>query len=503
MVAFNDPGYPTPKKRKSFAVLGTTSGVDKAAENADETNALSRGVTALSLWSEDEEKPFFEQVGTRLASAFSFRKSEKLPQTEDAEIETGDAPRHSVRNSSVGGWRSEDESLSLLSTPEERSPEEPRPRSVCTYDCGKVAHGLVRHEMFELGIGLLVLMNAYLLGCQVDYMACTGNAISEVFIIMDLIFCGLFMSEMTLRIGVFGWNFFVGPNWEFNWFDLIMVGLQAVDLLGHMTMAANVQTNVSVVRVLRVLRLARILRVLRAVHLFEELRRIVLSLYQASKTLFWSLVMMFIIVYVWSVFFLQVLVETENYKQVDALDYYFGSLARAILTMSECMLAGVSWDVVVTPLIEHIAPFMGVLFVTYVAISLLVVMNLVTGLFVDTVTSNVREDKDDTLAANIRNMIAKCADDFDGDEDASFITWEAFEANMQSAEIQAFFRSIDVNPADARLLFDLFDPMHVGSVEREDLINGFLRMRGPAKALDLAMLRSELAEMSMILNVMR
>lgn len=360
----------------------------------------------------------------------------------------------------------------------------PRPR--CEF---KAAKWVVRHDFFELGIGFLVLLNALMLGLQVDYKAHSGGEASEAFIMVDALFCTLFMSEMVLRIWVFGWSFFIGSNVELNWFDFTMVVLQASDLLGHYVVDIELQNNLGVVRVLRLLRLARILRVLRAIHLFEELRRIVLSLYQASRTLFWSLVMMFIIVYCWSVFFLQVLVETDNYNQVDALHYWFGSLGRSLLTMSECMLSGVSWDVVVSPLIDHVSPLMGILFVTYVAISLLIVMNLVTGLFVDTVTSNVREDKDDTLAANIRDMLAQC-----GDEDV--VAWEAFEANMQSPEIQAFFRSIDVNPADARLLFDLFDPMKSGCVAREDLINGFLRMRGPAKALDLAMLRSELAEIS-------
>eukprot|EP00971_Amphidinium_carterae_P041789 821285-Amphidinium_carterae.1 len=63
----------------------------------------------------------------------------------------------------------------------------------------------------------------------------------------------------------------------------------------------------------------------------------------------------------WGVVFMEVVSGNEEFRENAALQYWFGSLGRSMLTMFECVLSGVSWDVVVRPLITHFSPAMGAL----------------------------------------------------------------------------------------------------------------------------------------------
>ena len=69
--------------------------------------------------------------------------------------------------------------------------------------------------------------------------------------------------------------------------------------------------------------------------------------------------------------------------------------------------------------------------------------------------------------------------------------WELFESKLGTPQIQEFFMAIDVDQSEAKGLFHLLDLDHSGGVSAEEFINGCLRLRGPAKALDLALLIQE------------
>merc|ERR1719440_1645900 len=57
--------------------------------------------------------------------------------------------------------------------------------------------------------------------------------------------------------------------------------------------------------------------------------------------------------------------------------------------------------------------------------------------------------------------------------------------------IQLYFKSVDLDPSEARSLFKLMDADQSGTVEAEEFVMGCLRLRGTAKAIDLATLMYE------------
>merc|ERR1712072_769296 len=97
-------------------------------------------------------------------------------------------------------------------------------------------------------------------------------------------------------------------------------------------------------RVLRVLRLLRILRVVRVLHLISELRAIVSSIVGSFRSLVWVVVLLLLMMYIVAVFFTQSLTDhlldaTEDNKDFEMsqeeenLYYYFGGIARAVLSL--------------------------------------------------------------------------------------------------------------------------------------------------------------------------
>merc|ERR1719503_323985 len=97
-------------------------------------------------------------------------------------------------------------------------------------------------------------------------------------------------------------------------------------------------------------------------------------------------------------------------------------------------------------------------------------MNVVTGVFVESVVENARKEKDLILINNVR---------------------ELFQSQLDKPQMQEAFKAINVDCSEARGLFRLLDLDGSGGVNAEEFLSGCLRLRGPAKALDMALLIRE------------
>merc|ERR1711920_684283 len=99
---------------------------------------------------------------------------------------------------------------------------------------------------------------------------------------------------------------------------------------------------------------------------------------------------------------------------------------------------------------EHISPWMLVFFCCYVAFSLLTVMNVVTGVFVDSALTAADEERKEILSETMVQVFLDL--DLDGSGDVSE---EEFLTQMETEEMKRFLRDIDLSPNDASALFDL------------------------------------------------
>merc|ERR1712190_455439 len=65
------------------------------------------------------------------------------------------------------------------------------------------------------------------------------------------------------------------------------------------------------------------------------------------------------------------------------------------------------------------------------------------------------------------------------------------EDHLQSEAVQEYFKAIDVDPSEAKHLFEMLDINGSGKIDLEEFLSGCLRMQGPAKALDLLLMTRE------------
>jgi len=118
-------------------------------------------------------------------------------------------------------------------------------------------------------------------------------------------------------------------------------------------------------------------------------------------------------------------------------------------------------------------------FVLYSGFSIFVVMNIITGFFVDAAVTTAQEDKKHWVIHSLCNAWA----DLDADRSGGIDRGEFKE----SLEKMAFYLTeIDLETHSLEELFDLFDVNGDGEITAEELLNGCVRISGNAKALDLA-----------------
>jgi len=190
-----------------------------------------------------------------------------------------------------------------------------------------------------------------------------------------------------------GKNFMVGPDWKWNIFDALVVLSAIIEKL-----LAGVN-NLTFIRLLRIMRTFRAVRVIRLMRVLRKLRIMVVAVMESFISLLWALFFLFCTVYLFTVVFVQGAVsyldesdpnEAEKIgnpigelaPHAELLMLSFPSLGDSILLLFGCVTGGVDW-MSVYPILDHISPAYGVLFVIYIAFMLVGVMNVIIGIFVD------------------------------------------------------------------------------------------------------------------------
>merc|ERR1711972_475313 len=66
-----------------------------------------------------------------------------------------------------------------------------------------------------------------------------------------------------------------------------------------------------------------------------------------------------------------------------------------------------------------------------------------------------------------------------------------FEEHLQDEAVEAYFASLELETTDAWTLFKLLDDDESHAIDAEEFVMGFLRLKGSARAIDVARLSHE------------
>jgi len=173
----------------------------------------------------------------------------------------------------------------------------------------------------------------------------------------------------------------------------------------------------------------------------------------------------------------------------------FGTLTRSSNTLLQIMLGGSDWGDIVDMSMATgaLIPFLLYLFVSF---TMLAVLNVVTGVFVDNALENTKKQQQyqiDKAKEAEQDMMKQLGFFFSAlDADGSgYLTKDELVALMENQLLKAVFNVWGFRVADIMKFFSLLDLDDDGHITFEEFSEAMDRLRGPARSLDLHLLLAE------------
>eukprot|EP00928_Gymnodinium_smaydae_P031908 TRINITY_DN23264_c0_g2_i1.p1 TRINITY_DN23264_c0_g2~~TRINITY_DN23264_c0_g2_i1.p1 ORF type:complete len:598 (+),score=57.58 TRINITY_DN23264_c0_g2_i1:71-1795(+) len=361
--------------------------------------------------------------------------------------------------------------------------------------------GILRARGFEQFIALLIVINSCSVAAQADLKVRYSTQATPAFLLIFETMCTvIFTFELLVRVVAEGRQFVSCRNRHLKWnmLDTLLVtsGL-GEELLEH---SWDMTVDTSFVRVVRFLRLIRIMRIVRVMRFFQDLRNMVSGILVSIKPLLWAMVLLTMIAFMFAIFILE-MVSTEitaatamnNVDTVTQLQLHFGGIVTTIYSLYKAITGGADWGDQASYLVD-ITPWLGGAFCVYVAFSVICVMNIVTGIFVEN-SSKLSMKDESTLIMELMESESKWMDEMSsvydvmrGDSDE--VTKSQFENGMMDFGIQARMKKLGVDADSYAIigLFDLLDFDRSGSLKFEEFVLGVKMLHGNAKSIDIAKL---------------
>lgn len=338
---------------------------------------------------------------------------------------------------------------------------------------------LAMHPCFERFTMSVIFLNAMWISVDIEFNR--AEILSEAdagFIVVENLFCLFFTFELIVRLWTYTRKCSALRDIWFL-FDVFLVTLMSFETwlvpLAHAitrTTGDTMTGGASVLRVARVLRVLRTARMARLVRLMPELMILIKGMMVACRSVFFTLVLLLMFTYVFSVAFVQfsrgnTVLESPN---------FFGSMGTAIWTLLlKCILTDQQF------IIEAVAEeswIMAALILVFILFGSLTVMNMLLGVLVEavkTVSTIEREQLEVDFAKKVLwEMIDKGHADEDGD---NRISEQEYRKVLHTPEAMTALTSLGVDVEAAldygKLLFEDGEPLTFG-----DFMRGILTLRG-------------------------
>uniref|UniRef100_A0A7S0AXZ7 EF-hand domain-containing protein n=1 Tax=Pyrodinium bahamense TaxID=73915 RepID=A0A7S0AXZ7_9DINO len=253
-------------------------------------------------------------------------------------------------------------------------------------------------------------------------------------------------------------------------------------------------------KAVKMLRIARVFRVFR---FCKELSLLALMILDSMKSLMWALLMLTIILYVFAICFTQNatdFIKSGAHMQPAPLELsevyrQFGSLHRTVYSLLQAMLGGISWGVASDALFA-IHWTSAVLFFFYIFFTMLAVLNIITGVFVDNAVETAKTQRDFLVQKEMElkeRYLAEMKELFiEMDEDGSgTVSLAEVQEYFADPRVQSYFAALGLDPADTERLFNLLDCNEDGECDVEEFLDGCLRLKGVARSIDVQQLLVE------------
>jgi len=399
------------------------------------------------------------------------------------------------------------------------------------FETEKPLEKFVKSWKFDSIFAIFIVANCATMGMQAHYEVVMLNThvnpypkeFPTMFNVCEHVFTVAFSIECLFRLKVDGCAGFSPCKAETrsNFLDLCLVLVTGIMMTWLMPLyAAIVKTNAeegpfNMLLILRVTRIARLVRVFHRVPLFREAWMLIQGLSDSSRTLFWTVVVIFFVTYVFAILGLFVVVEpllkirdvTENPDDLTEIDGLVAMLA-GIDTLMYTLVQVLTEDSFHAFMREmlHYLPYSWLYWYTYLALACVVLMNLVTAVIVEHAMTTSQNDQSHALAEKERKAAKEMKElehlfklmDSDG---SGSLSWEEFEESFRDEALNKKWMLLDFHENDCKELFLLLDDGD-GEIETGEFFEGLKRMKGGASSKDVFRVQKSLNKLQEIVEEM-
>lgn len=174
---------------------------------------------------------------------------------------------------------------------------------------------------------------------------------------------------------------------------------------------------------------------------------------------------------------------------------HYGTAYHAFYTFFEITLSG-SWPSMVRPVLSKVSQGLFLFFALYITIIVFAVIRVIGAIFLRDTLDAAHNDAEHLVAERLKKKaqdVAKLEQvfrDIDESEDG-IITERVLNGVLANPKCQAYFQTLDLDVHEGSALFRLLDQGD-GAVTLDEFIEGIMRCRGPARAIDQVALHAEM-----------
>ncbi|CAE7902571.1 unnamed protein product, partial [Symbiodinium microadriaticum] len=304
--------------------------------------------------------------------------------------------------------------------------------------------------------------------------------VSPIFETLDSAFVFIFLTELIFRAFV-EWATFL-KEFAF-WFDFFLVAAGFVDMYIIMPLASagglgGEHKNIVLLRLVRALKALRAIRMVRTLRLFTGLRLLVKACQCFLPSLGWSMVLLGVFMSMGALV-LGTLLQDFILDPTHSLDdrqwvwMRYGTAYRALYTLYEITFAG-----------------------RYITIIVFAVIRVISAIFLKDTLDAANNDAEHLVVERLRKKaeyVEKLEQVFHAMDDSGdgMITEERLTNILANPVAKAYFQTLDVDIYESAALFHLLDNGD-GEVTLEEFIEGIMRCKGQARAIDQVAMRADL-----------
>jgi len=298
-----------------------------------------------------------------------------------------------------------------------------------------------------------------------------------------------FCCEFILRLLAEQRYFYTGRHRYFNMFESIINALMLLTALGVLRGA-----HFSALRVLRVLRTVR--SFLGPALGLRKCRFMMVAIMSSCGSLFWALVLLFVVVYCFAVYLQHVMLSYLRCGHVDSsireamMDNWDGMLL-SIRSLVYSITGGKDWADLSRPFwLIHDGPLHGVLYIVFVVLTVFGLLNMLVAIFTKEAADILTWDHETVLEHELANDSAiekqfrYLFDLIDRDDD-KFLTAQEIKDGLEDKTVSAYFHYLHTDTAKNSDFFNLLDTNDDGRISQDEFVKGCFRLRTQAKPLEM------------------